>query len=346
METSSPPSLSEVARPAFSAAVSHDPPSRNAPFFIVGCGRSGTTLLRVIMLGHSRLHISPETHFIRRLVRNVPLDRPLSPDQVEAAVDRIVTHPRWQYMEMSDEEFRAEAMALASPRLADVLELIYRRHLQGTGKARFGDKTPDYVRIVPQLLSIWPEARFINLIRDGHDVAISFASKPGWGHAYDGPRFEWTRAVRATLAYRQAPFADRILEVRYEELVTDLEGTVRRICAFLGEAFEPGMLGWHGRLDLLFPGESPDLHPKLFEPIRPDAVAAWRGKLSAIECFLIEASLHRDLASAGYDLRFAHPAWRPFLVATGAIMRQLAPLLDRAVPALLRRGLLPRPLHI
>lgn len=204
----------EVAHPA--TAVS------DAPFFIVGCGRSGTTLLRVILLGHSRLHISPETHFIRNIVDHVPLSEPLSPQQTMAAVDRIVAHPRWAVMDFPTEEFRRAAMKLNSPRLAEVLNLIYQRHASEAGKTRPGDKTPDYIRYVPQILAIYPEARFIHLIRDGHDVAISYA-EVGWGHAYQGSRFEWTQAVRAGESYRDAVFADRVLEVRYEEMVRDLE---------------------------------------------------------------------------------------------------------------------------
>src|SRR4051794_26920362 len=179
----------------------------NAPFFIVGAGRSGTTLLRIIMMGHSRLHISPETHFIRLLVKEIPLNEKLTPEQVALTVDRIVTHPRWTPMEVPEETFRAQAMALTTPRLAEVLNLIYHSHLRKAGKVRFGDKTPDYVCIVPELLAIYRNAKFIHLIRDGHDVAISFA-EVGWGHAYQGQRFSWTRAVRAGLTYRHTPFAD------------------------------------------------------------------------------------------------------------------------------------------
>ncbi len=297
------------------------------------------------MMGHSRLHIPPETHFIRSLVREFPLNERLSTDQVAAAVERITSHPRWPYMEMPADKFRAQASGLNGPQMADVLNLIYQHHLQVAQKARIGDKTPDYVRIVPQLLKIYPNARFVHLIRDGHDVAVSFA-RVGWGQAYQGKRFEWTRAVRAAMAYRNTPFADRLLEVRYEDLILDVEGTVRRICAFLGEEFEPGMLGWQDRIDQLFIGQTPDIHAKLYQPALPDEIAAWRRRLSRIECFLIEASLYGELEAMNYQLRFAGWGWRLLLMPTGRVMRWSAPLLDLLLPAMLRRKYLPRPLYI
>ena len=296
-------------------------------------------------MGHSRLHILPETHFITGLVRDLPLQGTLKPDQVTHAIDHIVGHPRWAPMEIPTTEFRRAAMALTEPSLADILKLIYRRQLQTAGKTRFGDKTPDYVRIIPELHTLFPDAKFIHLIRDGHDVAISFA-EVGWGHAYDGPQFSWSRAVRASISYRQSPLAERILEVRYEDLVRAPEKTVRGICDFLGEDFEQGMLHWHDRLDQLFPGEEPSLHTKLYQPIQANSVSSWRRKLSAIECFLIEASLFRELLEAQYDLRFDGGVWRPALVCAGAVMHTLAPLLNRVLPALYRRNLLRKRLYI
>lgn len=319
--------------------------STETPFFIVGSGRSGTTLLRMILCSHSRLHIPSETHFIQSLVARFPLDTPLSPEQVADVVAVILADPRWKYMAMPAEAFRAAAMALPAPKLADVIEPIYRHQLAQAGKARFGDKTPDYIDIIPQLAVLYPGAKFIHLIRDGRDVAMSMI-EIGWGHAYHGGRFEWTRAVRRGMAYRDTPYTEQILEVRYEDLVRDVEGTMRRVCAFIGESFEPGMLDWRDKVDPLMPAEWRHIHRKLAQPLSADAIAVWQRKLSAPECFLIEASLHRDLERLGYGLRFAGPLWRPLLVGSGALLRVLAPLLNRLMPYLQRRNYLPRAIYI
>lgn len=320
--------------------------SDNTPFFIIGSGRSGTTLLRLVISGHSRIHIPPETWFLLPLVEQLPLTGPLAPAQVAQALDLIVTHYRWPDMEMDAAALRTEVAALAAPTLADVVAPVYRCQLARAGKQRFGDKTPPYVGIVPQLATLYPGAKFIHLIRDGRDVAISFVDAHFHGRAYHGARFEWTRAVRQAIAYRATPYAAQILEVRYEDLVRDVAATVRRICDFLGEAFEPQMLDWRDTIAPMIPERGRGIHQKLEKPISADAIGVWQRRLSPLECFLLESSLHRDLDRLGYELRFGAAPWRPLLAGAGAMLHAAAPLLDRAIPALRRRNYVARAIYV
>ncbi len=313
------------------------------PFFIVGSGRSGTTLLRLILSGHSRLHIPPETWYVMPLAEQLPLTGMLTPQQVAQAAEIMTSSRRWVDLGIDAAEFRAQAAALPQPALTDLLNLVYGHHLRLAGKPRFGDKTPVYIGILPQLDALYPSARYIHLIRDGRDVAISFTDVQ-WGFSFSR-EFEWPTAMRLARQYRASALAPRILEVRYEDLVRDTEGTVRRICDFLGEAFEPAMLDWQRQIDMV-PAQERHIHRKLERPISQDAIGVWQRKLSALECFVIEASLQRDLRRQGYALRFAHPLWRPLLAATGAVLHALSPLLDRAVPFLQHRGLLPKTLYL
>src|SRR5262249_2868800 len=119
----------------------------NVPFFIVGASRSGTTLLRLIMAGHSRIHIPSETWFLEPLVQQLPLTHPLSSAQTRQAIDIITSHYRGPDMGIPADEFARSAEALAEPKLADIVDLVYRRQLEMAGKDRFGDKTPQYIGI-------------------------------------------------------------------------------------------------------------------------------------------------------------------------------------------------------
>ncbi len=316
----------------------------DVPFFIIGSGRSGTTLLRLIIAGHSRLHIPPETRFIHPLVDELPLTDVLSPAQVARAVF-IMTHDyRWPDMEIPAEQLARQATGLSGARLVDVINLVYHEHLARAGKQRFGDKTPGYVEIVPQLATLFPGAKFIQLIRDGRDVAISFIDLD-WSRYYEGTGFEWTRATKRRRELLGTPYADQILQVRYEDIVKDLENTVKRVCAFLGEEFEPAMLNWQG-LTALIPERERHIHGKIAQPVSSDAIAGWRGKLSALECFAMEACLHRDLHELGYQLRFSGPGWRPLLRVTGKLLNVSAPFLKRAAQSLKRRNILPKTIYI
>lgn len=314
------------------------------PFFIIGSGRSGTTLLRLILAGHSRLHIPPETWFLLGLVEELPLQGVLAPAQVERAVSIMTKDYRWPDMGIAADDLRRWAAALLEPSLADIVGLVYRRHLEIAGKPRFGDKTPVYFQIVPKLAELYPGAKFIHLIRDGHDVAMSWIDL-GYDRYYERPGFEWTAVMQTRRTYVNGPYWHQMMEVKYEELVSDPEGTTRRICAFLGEVFEPAMLDWHERTTLV-PERERSIHPKLGQPISSDATGRWKTRLSALECFAIEACLHRDLRQLGYQLRYSGAAWRPFLDACGWVLFATAPLLGRGTRYLRRRNLFPKRAYI
>ncbi|HTW68728.1 MAG TPA: sulfotransferase [Acetobacteraceae bacterium] len=312
-----------------------------APFFIVGAGRSGTTLLRLILTGHSRLHIPPETWFLRDLVRQFPLTGALTQPQAERAVAAMVRHERWPDLGLDADEVRRAGAALAAGAgLRDVIELVIARLLAESGKQRLGDKTPHYFEIVPELATLFPDAVFIYLVRDGRDVAMSWIDA-GWQRYYE-PGFEWPRAMGCLRRDLRA-YPDRVLEVRYEDLVRRAEDTTRRICEFLGEDFEPAMLDWHARVDQVAERDR-HLHGRLSQPLSDDAVAAWR-RLSGAECFAMEAWLHRALREGGYALRFDARGWMPVFFAVAGGLRVLAPVLRRGIPYLQKRGMLPRNLY-
>ena len=311
----------------------------NTPFFVIGAGRSGTTLLRLILAGHSRLHIPPETRFVRPLVRELPLSGQLTPAQIGRAVAIMTGDYRWPDMEIAASDLHHWALSLPKPSLVDIIDLVYRRLLTRADKPRFGDKTPIYFEIVPQLAALYPGAKFIHLIRDGRDVAISRIDLD-WDRYCERNRFEWALAMAKRREYIQSPYAGQILEGRYEDLVSNVEGTVRQICAFLGEQFEPGMLSWR-QLTALVPAREKHIHRKLGQQVSSDDIAVWRHRLSALECFAMEACLYRDLERLGYQLRFSGAAWRPLLPVVGGLLHAAAPWLSRSVRSLKRRNLIP-----
>jgi len=318
--------------------------TKSTPFFIVGAGRSGTTLLRLILAGHPHIHIPPETWFIKDLVEQLPLDVPLKEDQVIQAVEIITTAYRWPDMDMGADKLRASATLLKSPKLVDVINLVYSEQLKRWGKPRFGDKTPCYIGILRELNILYPGCKFIHLIRDGRDVAISTMDMSRIRY-YDRQEFEWWSAMQYRRAYLNSDLAAQILEVRYENLVLQPEATMRQICDFLGEEFHSEMLDWRDRIDLV-PAREQRAHTKLVRPLAADAIGVWQHRLSAWECLAIEACLQHDLKWLGYRLRFSSIGWVPLLTAIRWSLLTAAPLLIRAIPYLQRRHLFPQKIYI
>ena len=109
------------------------------------------------------------------------------------------------------------------------------------GKRRWGDKTPHYVHHVDHLLRLWPHARFVVLVRDGRDVALSLRRMPfGPNNAWAAAQW-WARGIRAgARAQREHPGA--VLTVRYEDLAQRPREEVRRLCTFLGLDYADDML--------------------------------------------------------------------------------------------------------
>lgn len=297
-----------------------------------------------MLSSHSQLHIPPETWFILPLVRELPLKEPLSEPQSRRAVDIILSDYRWPDLEIDAGEFRHAAAALPTPRLKDIVGLVYDRLLAGSGKMRMGDKTPPYIAIVPELAALFPGAQFIHLVRDGRDVSISQTELNFKWRFYDRGRSEWIAAMQKARTYRRSMLAAQYLEVQYEHLVGEPEATLRRICKFLGEAFEPGMLS-HRPDTKKVPERERFMHGKLARPLSSDSVGVWRYKLSAVECFSMEACLRSYLRDVGYELRFKQPLWQPALAVTETVLTTGAPVLRRVMRYLRRRKLLARQVY-
>lgn len=314
-------------------------PRSTRPFFIVGSGRSGSTLLRLILAGHPRITIPPETWFLLDVVDEIPLTGTLDGAEVERAASLMRSYYRWADLGIGDAEFETAVAALEAPTLRDLADLVYSIYLEREGADRWGDKTPTYVRILPEIATLYPEALFIHLVRDGRDVAHSMHKRRWKGRWLVENAVEWREAIDCIAEARTWLGPDRLLEVRYEDLVRDVEGVTREICRFLGEAYDPGMLRWEESIESKVPGREMEIHQKLFRRPRASDAGVWASDLSPGQVFALESILGDRLEGQGYALRFGGPAW----AGPRSVLRcsmPLLPVLDialRTPGAILRR---------
>ncbi len=294
-----------------------------APFFIVGSSRSGSTLLRLMLASHSRIAIPSETWFLTALVEELPCDRLLRKDEVAKAIAVMTGHYRWPDMGLDAPELRRRAAEIGPLHLRDLVEIVYRWHMEREGKTRWGDKTPGYIEIVPALAALFGNARFIHLIRDGRDVAKSFR-KQGWhGPWMHGYTREWSRAIELDGQLGQSPLDERILRVRYEDLVLHPEPTLRRICAFIDERFEDGMLRWQAKVATAVPAREKRYHSSLGKDLDPSDVSRWKREMTSREIFVAEALIGTQLSHFGYERRFRSAGWNPLLALTRICCRRV-----------------------
>lgn len=275
------------------------------PFFILACGRSGTTLLRSMLTCHPRIAIPRASHFIVELAEEFG-EGPLGGQRLRLAIDRLAEHERVIEFGISRDAIERHIRHLlphspSLPTVADLCRAVFDEYAAIHGKPRWGDKTTTYGPYAALLARLFPDALFIHLLRDARDVAASLV-RTEFQPSLVGAAMTWNATVRAIATVGQRLGPERYLEVRYEELVLKTRPTLERICTFLGERFETSMLDYHRRTDeLLAPQERP-IHEQLSRPPAADQVFKWKARMTAKDAASVEAVTRRTLARFRYEL--------------------------------------------
>ncbi len=280
----------------------------------------------MILASHSRLTIPPETWYVLRLLENFDPTSALTASEAAAAAKLMVSHYRWPDMNIDAKDFEREVQDLKNPQLRDVVEIVYRTHLERDGKPRWGDKTPGYIRIVPELIAMFPDSKFIHFYRDGRDVARSFQVQGWYGRWLHENTREWNESLDYNARWRSSPLAHRVLQVRYEDLVLDTEKSLRDICHFLDEEYEPQMLSWQNHVEELVPAREAHIHGKLKNTPNREDVYRWKKEMSAREVLVSEAFMGRHLEEMGYERRYRGGLWPIALQLTRWYCRTVLPV--------------------
>jgi hypothetical protein len=211
------------------------------PFFIVGVGRSGTTLLRRMLSAHPNITIPPETSFVHRCIRK--FGSTLNQQQVQELLSYVESKGGLRDFDVTIEQWRSRIPSeLSELSIGSVLSIPFELYAEKRNKHHWGDKTPKHIRRVVALAQTFPGAKFIHLVRDGRDVALSFMAVAFGPNDIDKAAWRWRRTIRkANLAEKQIG-AENFLTVRYEDLVEHPEQKLQEICNFLGEQYYQEMI--------------------------------------------------------------------------------------------------------
>lgn len=283
-----------------------------SPVFVVGCGRSGTTLLRLMLHRHSQLYIAKESYFIPEMY---PFwHEGMGDDEIDAFVSKIMEYPKppeqaaIDFLGWDQAGLREYCMQMRNSRYSDVVTGLYTHGMAKESKIYWGDKTPRYIINLPLLYSLFPHAKFIHLIRDGRDVTLSYY-KCGWGpgNILEGARL-WRNRVNAGRAFHAANPDANYYEMRFEDLLEAPEMALRKLCDFIGLQYEENMLEYHKNTEQSF-GENEHLenHALLRSPINSKRSKAWTREMSDRDVIQFQAIAGDILREYGYELRGAGP---------------------------------------
>jgi hypothetical protein len=196
------------------------------PVFLIGSIRSGTTMLRLMLDHHPRVSFLHEAMFL--------FECPHPPGE-DPSVEALHA-----FLE-NDWIFQRSGLRLDT-------SLDYREAvddlLRQRGRAAGADVVGATVhKMFDETLRLYPDARFVHMIRDGRDVANSVANMGVEGNLYYASE-RWLRAVEEWRRLRARLRADQFIEVRFETLVREPESELPRICAFLGIDASAEMLSY------------------------------------------------------------------------------------------------------
>jgi len=266
---------------------------------------------------HSQLAIPPETGFLTLGDKFSGRGNELRENFFQAIVNFGKPSPSWPDFEISAEDFRNALNEITPFAIADGYRAFYRLYAARHGKPRVGDKTPTYCLHLNNIRRLLPEVRFIHLIRDGRDAALSLRRM--WfspGADIETQASYWRDCV---LTARRAGMGHAdYLEIRYEDLIQQTAATLERVCAHVNLTFEAGMLNYYQRAPerlkehkgrsrpdgatFLTQEQRQQQQQRTTQPPDPACVFAWKRLMSADEKRRFQRVADDLLKELGYEV--------------------------------------------
>jgi hypothetical protein len=281
---------------------------------VVGCPRSGTSLLAVMLDSHPELAVPPETSFLGGVVSLQGTSQAVRQGFFDVVTTDRISISNWTDFGLDRDALWRRLESIEPFTVAAGSRAFYAMYAEGQGKPRYGDKTPGYVFMLPQIAALLPEAHFIHVIRDPGDTALS------WRKTWFAPSQDlralgdaWRNHVEAGRHARS--LVPRYAEVRFEDLVLHPERELKRLCQYLALAWDPIMLDYrargaarlqrlqgrlHARGPMIAREERTRIHANLTRPPDADRLEVWRREMTVAERVVLEDAAGPLVRELGY----------------------------------------------
>lgn len=268
------------------------------PIFIMGCARSGTSLLAEILNNHSRISIYFESHYYPLFRSELPYygDLKESSNLRFFLGDVLTTLTENSHNRPTPEEVQA---VMKDCTFEAILSAILHVFAVKSGKVRSGDKTPRHFAYLDEIIENFPSSPVIFIVRDPRDTVASL--RKAFNTSIRGGCQQWNDAISN---YRR--FKNRVHLVRYESLVLAPEETMRSICAYLNEPFEEGLFEFFQKSG----PRNGNHHDKLFKPIDSSSIGNYRS-MSEDDIRQVELRCSTGMRESGYNMDFVEQTATP-----------------------------------
>lgn len=288
-----------------------------SPIFIVGNSRSGTTLLARILSKHTQVHILNETHFLTSYKEQRKYFSQLKQQDKKHLINLLLTveyrgiNYKNEYLKYSDEAKIVFSGCAECKTFSSLLAFFFKYTAKKKGKTICGDQTPSHIFHTEEILKIFPNAKFINIVRDPRAVLLSQKHKWKAAKKMRQPTREivrtffnyhpfttsllWKKGVEAGRQAKSDLPPNVFHALQFEKLLEDSESVLRKLCNFIEVGFETGMLD----VDVAMSSNETDEGKK---GIRREVMNHWCKRLSGTEVFISERINGKLAEKEGYQL--------------------------------------------
>lgn len=289
-------------------------PRRETPLFILGNNRSGTSLLRLILTCHEEIIIPPESHF---LLWNYDKYRFWQPkDGYENFLSDLFNSTKFEMWELDKQEIESFLIYRNPISYSELCADIYIFYgmKQNKKASLWGDKNGLWVEKMPILYSLYNEAKFIHIVRDGRDVATSYLDI----NLYSGQRHKyfpklptqieqiaelWNKNVLSISRFLSQISIQNYLEIKYEDLICQNEIVINTVLNFLSLPLSPSVFAYYeiNKSKNFEPKEFLGWKAKLNEPLDKSNIGKYKYKLAPSDIKIFEQIAAEALERYGYQ---------------------------------------------
>ena len=274
--------------------------TKRPSIFIVGTQRAGTTLLRLILNAHSHIAIPEEAWFLAPLLKQKELSQSIEGQRLNTLVKYLSLNLQFKLWNYDNSEFISSLSSRKSITVKQLVNDLFTSYCRNMGKSIWGDKTPSFFRKIDILYTLFPEAKFIHIVRDGRDVFDSWRKIDQSKDNVAVTALDWRyKLFKIENSFNKIPESNRIT-IRYEDLLENPDKTVKTLCFFIGIKYESNMLNFY-QTSHNYVGEH---HSSLiFNPLNKDNRFKWKKNLSQREVRIFNTLARRYLWKYGYEVQ-------------------------------------------
>jgi hypothetical protein len=294
-------------------------------FYIVGRGRSGTTLLSKILNAHPEISVAPEGVFMMNLFHKYKDKKDWTPALLKNFVQDIFREKRIENLwGIEADGLEAYLLGLAGHRTyGEICVEVYRyfSNCEGKGNARFLiDKNPHYSLFVNQLGEIQPAAKFIYIVRDPRGTVLSYQQKKFDMFSAPGLAYRWKKYNEIILNHRKR-FPERYFTLRYEDLVSAPEQELDKLCRFIGIEYTKTFLDYYKDQDDNRPQWFRSSFESIRRPLNSDNAYKWKTEMSPGDIQAAQKAAMPLIKYFGYEIREGRCGFNSLLNIYFAIFR-------------------------